>query len=479
MVRSTGTVQIFLTVCHSVLVMKGNPFIPNSNPDSLKRMLDSLGIKSIEDLFSDIPNSMNLKSQLNIPKGLSEAEVDREVKTTLKMNFSQPEYLCFLGGGVWNHYVPAAVDAIVSRSEFYTSYTPYQAEVSQGLLQALYEYQSLICDLTNMDVANSSMYDWASAVGEAARMAVRITKRRRIVVSRNCGPERIETLRTYCDPIDVKLEIVNFNQESGSVDVDQLIARLSNDVAGIYIENPNYFGVFEKDVKDLFEEVHRKGSLAIVGIDPMSLGVIKPPGEYGADIVVGEGQPLGIRPNYGGPLLGILAAKGGPIVQRQMPGRIIGETLSKDGRKRCFAMVMQTREQHIRREEATSNICTNEALCALAAGSYLALLGPSGFRDLGKRIMESSHYAVRRLAEISNLQSPLFNGSFFKDFVVRVKGVQKQVLHCNLIREKILAAFPLGRQYPELGDSYLFSATEVHTKEDIDALVEAVRKGFQ
>jgi glycine dehydrogenase subunit 1 len=438
-------------------------------------MLKELGLKSLDDLFQDIPEDLKPHRLLDIPEGKSEAEVERLIEEALQENFAPEPHRCFLGGGVWPHYVPALVDEVVSRQEFYTSYTPYQAEVSQGMLQALYEYQNLICDLTGMEIANSSMYDWTSAVGEACRMAVRITRRRKIVASRNCGPQRLEVLRTYCEPIGIEVIIVDYDLQKGCIDHTSFKEKVDEEVAAIYFENPSYFGIFEEQAEDVCRLAHQHGAIAIVGLDPTSLGVVKPPADYGADIVVGEGQSLGLHLNYGGPLIGIFAARGGQKVHRQMPGRIIGETITKDGARRCYTMVMQTREQHIRREEATSNICTNEALCAVAVATYLASLGSSGFRELGRRIMESSHYAAKKLGELEGVVSPYY-APFFKDFVVKFLEADPKKIYRNLPRYGVVGALPLGKNFPELSDAALFSATEVHLKSDIDLLCDAVKK---
>ncbi len=452
------------------------PYHPNSPPNILGEMLEALGLDSIEGLYQDIPKELMLREPLRIPEGRTEAEVERLIEETIGEDSIPPLHRCFLGGGVWPHYIPACVDEVVSRSEFYTSYTPYQPEVSQGMLQALYEYQSLICDLTGMEIANSSMYDWASAAGEACRMAVRITGRRKIVALRNCGPERLSVIKTYCTPVEIDVKVVDYDYKRGTIDFSALNQHLDKDTAAVYFENPNYFGVFEEAAEEACRLAHSAGALAIVGLDPTSLGVVKPPAEYGADIVVGEGQPLGLPPSYGGPLIGVFAARGDQKVYRQMPGRIIGESLSRDGTRRCYTMVMQTREQHIRRENATSNICTNEALCALAVAVCLSMLGGTGLKELGRRIMESSHYAARRLDEIRGLEAPRFHAPFFKDFTVRFASVRPEIIYRSLPKHGLVGALPLGRYFPELCDSSLFSATEVHMKRDIDLLCEAVEK---
>ena len=452
--------------------------MPNLDPNITKHMLRVIGVESIEALFQDIPKDIMYTKELRIPEARSELEVERHLEELLSKNKTYPEQLCFLGGGVWHHHVPAAVDAIASRSEFYTSYTPYQAEISQGLLQALFEYQSLICDLTGMDVANSSMYDWATSLGEAARMAYRVTKRKKIIVSRNVGPERINVLKTYCNPLNMLVQVVDFNHMTGEADINRLSKAIDDEVAATYLENPNFFGVLEQNAAEVGELVHRCGSLYIVGVEPTSLGILRPPGEYGADVVVGEGQPLGLHMNFGGPLLGIYAIKESDLLLRQMPGRIVGLTTTKDGRERGFTMVLQTREQHIRRERATSNICTNQALCAIRVAAYLSLLGAEGLRSLSETVLANSHYAARILSQIKGVKSPLFTASFFKDFAVGLEKLTMSTedLFLILAENGVEAALPLGRYFEDFKDAVLFSVTEVHTIRDIQRLAEVLEK---
>ncbi|MBI4258099.1 MAG: aminomethyl-transferring glycine dehydrogenase subunit GcvPA [Thaumarchaeota archaeon] len=459
-------------------LQKAHPFLPNSDEQTTKKMLQKIGVPSIETLFEDIPKDIRLTRELNLPDALSEAEIERHVESLLKKNMVPPEYLCFLGGGAWLHHVPAAVDEIISRSEFYTSYTPYQPEISQGMLQALFEYQSLICDLTGMQVANSSMYDWATAAGEAARMAMRITKRRKIVSAKSIGPDRLGTIQTYCYPIEADVKTISFDEERGNIELSKLTQNIDNETAAIYVENPNFFGVIETQLRTVAEEAHRHGALIIVGVDPISLGSLKPPGDYGADIVVGEGQPLGLSPNFGGPLLGIFAAKDDPAFLRQMPGRIIGATNSKEDNRRGYTMILQTREQHIRRESATSNICTNEALLAVAAAAYLSLAGPEGLRDVGEACISNSHLAANRLSKIDGVKSPRFTGPFFKDFTVSIEDgkTKAEQLPQKLLEHGILGGLPLGSFFEDLKDCLLFSVTEMHTDEDIEKLCNSIRK---
>jgi len=432
----------------------------------------------VDELFSDIPEKVRLKRSLRLPAGASEYEVRREVLAKLGQNKTPPGSLCFLGGGVWPHYVPAAVESITSRQEFYTSYTPYQAEVSQGMLQALFEYQSLMCDLLGMGACNSSLYDWASAAGEAVRMAGRITGRKRALIAGNASPQRRAVIGTYTEPMGIKLETVAFDKSKGTLDAVDLRRRLSDDVACLYLENPNFFGVIEEEVADLVGAVQRAGGLALVGVDPISLSLVKGPGAYGADVVVGEGQPLGIAMNYGGPHLGIFAIRDIKLA-RSMPGRLIGiTTAASDPSRKAFAMVLQAREQHIRREAATSNVCTNQSLMAVAAASYLSLLGKEGFRALGETIISNSHYAAKRLSRIRGANSPHFSGAFFKEFVVSYDRAKAEAVFRRLAKKGVLAGHPLSKSLGLEAEAGLYCVTEVHNREDIERLASALEEAL-
>jgi glycine dehydrogenase subunit 1 len=439
-------------------------------------MLQKAGADSVDDLFSDIPAHLRLQRKLRLPEGESEYAIRREVQERLSANRTPPSSLCFLGGGVWPHYVPAAVESITSRQEFYTSYTPYQAEISQGMLQALFEYQSLMCDLLGMEACNSSLYDWASAAGEAVRMAGRVTGRRTILVGASVGPRRLAVMKSYAEPMGLKFVSIRFDKSIGTLDLGDLRRKLSTDVAGVYFENPNYLGVIEEEAQELVSAAHGGGALAVVGIDPISLSLVKNPGAYGADIAVGEGQPLGIAMNYGGPHLGIFAVRETRLA-RSMPGRLIGLTTTvADPTQKAFAMALQTREQHIRREGATSNICTNQALMAVAAASYLALLGRSGFRKLGESIIANSHYAARRISRLRGVTSPLLKGSFFKEFAVSYGGAKAQAVHRKLAAKGVLGGYPVDRSFGLGAEAGLYCVTEVHTKTDIDRLAGALEE---
>jgi len=455
-----------------------HPYIPNSVPETKHEMMREIGIRDIEELYADVPHKFRLRRRLSLPKPKPEHEVRRHVESLLSKNKGGRDMPVFLGAGCWPHYVPALVDAIVQRTEFLTSYTPYQPEVSQGILQAMYEYQSMICEITAMDVANSSLYDWASGLGEAVRMAVRLNNRTDVLAPKIVHPERLATLQTYVEPLRLRIKSVGYDPKTGLLNLDELKRQCSEKTAAVYVENPSYLGFIETQVEEIAEIAHHNGALFIVGVDPISLGVLKPPGEYGADIVVGEGQPLGNHMNYGGPLLGVFACRGEIELIRQMPGRIIGMTTTLDGNKHGFCMALQTREQHIKRERATSNICTNEALCALASVTYLALLGPQGLRELGETIMAKTRYAVQLLSEIRGIKAPVFESPHFKEFTVnfhKTGRTVKSVHQALLKRHGIHGGKDISPEFPELGKTALYCVTEVHSEEEIERLANALK----
>jgi len=453
-----------------------HPYIPNSQPEIKKEMMQEIGIKSIDELYADIPEKYRLKKPLNIPEALSEFEVKKHVETLLSKNKTCNDMPVFLGAGCWPHYVPAVVKEIVQRSEFLTAYTPYQPEISQGMLQALFEYQSMICELTDMEVANCSMYDWASALGEAARMAARITGRREILIPKIIHPERAATLKVYAEPPGIMIEQVAYERENGQINLEDLKSKISDKTAAVYMENPSYLGFIETQVDEISKEAHAHGALFIVGVDPTSLGILKPPGEYDADIVIGEAQPLGNAMNFGGPLLGIFACRGDMNLIRQMPGRIIGLTTTMDGSGQGFCMALQTREQHIRREKATSNICSNEALCAVASAVYMALLGPQGLRELGETIVYKANYALHLLSEIDGVKAPVFKSAHFKEFTVNFDKAETSVkeVHKKLLQHKIHGGKDISKEFPKLGQTALYCVTEIHSRDEIERLAEVL-----
>jgi len=434
------------------------------------------GVASIDELYADVPDKYRLKRSLNLPEAMSEFEVKKHVEALLSKNKTCDDMPVFLGAGCWPHYVPAVVREIVQRSEFLTSYTPYQPEVSQGMLQALFEYQSLICELTGMEVANCSVYDWASALGEAARMAARVTKRNEILVPRLVHPERLATLQAYVEPAGIIVKQLSYDGQTGQISLEGLKKSISEKTAAVYVENPSYLGFIEAQVDEIRKEAHAHDALFMVGVDPTSLGILKPPGDYGADIVIGEAQPLGGSMNFGGPLLGIFACSNDMNLIRQMPGRIIGLTTTLDGNRQGFCMALQTREQHIRREKSTSNICTNEALCAVASAVYMTLLGPQGFRDLGETIMYNANYAIRLLSRISGVKTPVFKSAHFKEFTVNFDEAKMKVEKINkaLLKHRVHGGKDVSKEFPELGETALYCVTEIHSKEEIERLAEAL-----
>jgi glycine dehydrogenase subunit 1 len=453
-------------------------YIPNSTEEILERLKKAVSVGMIEDLFSDIPKRIRLKKPLKIPQSISEYEVIQKVEKTLEKNRTVKELTSFLGGGAWSHFVPSVVDAISLRSEFMTSYTPYQPEISQGILQALFEYQSMICELLDMEIANCSMYDWASSLGEAARMAARVTNRTEFLVPHYLSPERMAVLKAYAEPAGIKVLEIKQTLKDGQLDLEDLKEKTSENTAGVYIENPSYLGFLTESTEAISEVIHDVRGLFIVGVDPTSLGILRPPGDYGADITIGEGQPLGNYMNDGGPFLGILACRNEEFLVRQIPGRIVGMTTTQDQKERAFCMILQTREQHIRRHKATSNICTNESLCALRAAVYMALLGPKGFEELGQTILSKTYYVMRKLSMIEGLCTPLFEASHFKEFTVNFNDTSKTVQEANrkLLEKGIVGGKPLDHEFPELGQTALYCVTELHSLEEIERLQESLKE---
>jgi glycine dehydrogenase subunit 1 len=433
-------------------------------------MLKAIGLKRIDELYADIPDHLLLKQRLKLPSSKSEYEVRRHVESLLAKNKTWKDMPIFLGAGCWPHYVPEPVNNIIHRTELLTSYTPYQPEISQGMLQALFEYQSMICELTGMDVANSSLYDWASSLGEAARMAMRLTGSPEILVPKIIHPERLATLKTYAEPSGMRILEVDYQKETGQLDLDDLEAKISDGTAAVYIENPSYLGFIETHGRQIAEIAHKHGALLIVGVNPVSLGLLKPPGDYRADIVIGEGQPLGNATNYGGPLLGVFACRGDTAIIRQMPGRIIGMTTSQDKSSKGFCMVLQAREQHIRRERATSNICTNESLCAVASAVYLSLLGPLGLKELGEAIVLKANYAIKRLSEIEGLKAPIFEASHFQEFTVNLATMSVEDVNGKLLEQDFHGGKDVSNEFPELGQTALYCVTEIHSEAQIEGL---------
>lgn len=443
------------------------PFIPNTDKDRAD-MLKTIGVAKFDDLIANIPESARLGRILDLPRPLSEYEVTRELEQTAARNMNTRQAISFLGGGAYDHFIPAVVDHIISRSEFYTAYTPYQPEVSQGTLQVIYEYQSLICELTAMDVANASMYDGGSALAEAVLLAAAHTQRNQVLVSKCVNPFYLEIIQTYCKGRGIQVDIIDSLE--GVTDLKNLNEKLSPQTAAVIIQHPNFFGYLE-DMKTISEQIHAAGALFLATVDPISLGILEPPGAYGVDVAVGEGQSLGNSLNFGGPYLGIFTANKNLV--RKIPGRIAGITADLQGR-RGFVLTLQTREQHIRREKATSNICTNQALCALAATVYLALMGQNGLKTIANLCLQKSHYLAEAIAKLPGFTLP-FQQPFFKEFVVRPPIAPEQVIDI-LVTKNIFAGIPLKRFNIGMDDCMLCTVTEKISRAEMDKFVEELGK---
>lgn len=442
-------------------------YIPATESD-IEEMLEKIGIGSIEDLFQSIPETLRLKNDLSLSSSRSELDLTRHLKKLASKNNGVENYTSFLGAGCYRHFVPTVINHIASRSEFYTSYTPYQPEISQGTLQAIFEFQSLISMLTGMDIANASMYDGASALAEAALMATRITKRKELIVSQAIHPEYRHVLATYLNNLNIAIKTAPFNKE-GLTDLSWVENEINEKCAAVMVQSPNFFGIIE-DIETFSDITHTSGALQITNVvEPIALGIIKPPGELGADIVTGEGQSLGIPMNYGGPSLGFFATLDKFV--RNMPGRLVGETLDSKGR-RGYVLTLATREQHIRRERATSNICTNQALCALMATIYLTIMGKSGTKEVAEHNIQKAHYTQKRLSEIKGLQVK-FSGKFFNEFVVETEKTPSEI-NKHLLNHSIIGGFDLERYYADLKNCMLICVTEYNTKEEIDKMVEII-----
>lgn len=452
------------------------PYIPNTRKTK-DAILKEIGVDSIDDFFRDIPLDYKLDRDLDIPK-LSDLDLERYLKDLLSKNSTYTKAISFLGGGVWPHYVPSHIDYLIQRSEFLTSYSPYHPEASQGMLQALFEYQSLVSELTGMEVVNSSTYDWASALGEAALMSVRLTGGKKFFVPEFIAPDRLSVLRSYASGPGLKIELIPQDRKTGLLDITVLENKLDIDTAGVYVENPAYLGTLETEVEEISETVSSKSALFLVGLNPISLGILKPPADYGADIVVGEGQPLGTPADYGGPSLGILACRDRKDFLKHMPGRIVGMTKSIGEGTRGFCLSLQDREQHISREKATSNLCTTQALNAVAAAIYLSSLGPSGLREVAKKCAGNARYMMEKMNDIEGVEAPFFEAPYFNEFVVSFSGADITVedINSKLLDWGIHGGKPLGEHFPDLENCSLWCTTELHSKDEIDWTVDCLRK---
>ena len=432
-------------------------YLPKSDSER-REMLERCGVESPEDLFAHLPAAVRLKQPLKLAPGVSEYEIVEYFRQ--RGAECANGYASFLGAGVYAHYRPVLVDTVVSRGEFLTAYTPYQAEISQGTLTAIFEFQTMICQLTGMDVANASMYDGSTAMAEAAMMAARLTGKHGLAVARSVHPEYRQVLRTYARNLGMPISEFGYERTTGAADIDDLERHLNDRTAAVIVQSPNFFGVVE-NVNRAAAAAHRHGAVLVMGFtEAVSLGILEPPAQ--ADIIAGELQSFAISPSYGGPYAGIIATRDRFI--RQMPGRLVGETTDAHG-NRAFCLTLATREQHIRREKATSNICTNQALIALMATVFMTVYGKQGLRELAEQNLSKAHYLAAKLKR-------RFSGPIFNEFVAAANGGSPEDLNQRLLEKHIVGGLPLGRFYPELADSMLLCATEMSRREDMDALAE-------
>lgn len=444
------------------------PYVLNT-PDDQKAMLAAIGVSSVDDLFAKIPSELRLKRPLAIPPAMPEMELQAHVHTLLAKNEAASDAVCFLGGGAYDHFIPSVVDAVAGRSEFYTAYTPYQAEASQGTLQAIFEYQSLMCALTGLEVANASLYDGGSGTAEAMLMALGITKRQEVIVAESVHPEYRQVLDTYAANLDCKVRTLP--TPNGFLNPDDVKAAVSDATACVIVQSPNFFGHLE-EMQAIGAATQKVGALFVASFDPISAGVLKRPGDYGADIAIAEGQGLGTPLQYGGPYLGILACHNDPRFLRKIPGRLVGETTDRNG-KRCWVLTLQPREQHIARERASSNICTNQGLLALRAAVFLTALGPQGLKETAELCVRKSHYAAEQLTKVPGV-SLRFQTPFVKEFTLKVPGDTKTLL-AKLRAAGYHAGLPLGRWYSQFADCITVAVTEQRTKKEIDGLTAALK----
>lgn len=437
-------------------------YLPVTEKDQ-QEMLDVIGIETIDGLFADIPEQVRYRGDLPVSAALSEPALLRHMSRLAGKNADLDQYASFLGAGIYDHHVPVVINHVISRSEFYTAYTPYQPEISQGELQAIFEFQSYICELTGMAAANASMYDGATALAEAGALASGATRRKKLVVSRAIHPEARQILHTSAHGLG--LEVVEIGCVDGLTDLAALQAAIDDKTAAVLLQSPNFFGGIE-DIPAVEPAIHAAGALLVVSANPLSLGLLEAPGKWGADIVVGDAQPLGIHGSLGGPTCGYFAVA--EPWKRRMPGRIVGQTVDREG-KRCFVLTLQAREQHIRREKATSNICSNQALLALCASVYLSVMGKEGLREAALLNLRKSHYAADVIGALPGVTLSGGTG-FFNEFVVRLPEGSPSIAEMNekLLADGFIGGYDLGRDYPELAGHLLLAVTERRTKDEID-----------
>ncbi|MGA8941709.1 MAG: aminomethyl-transferring glycine dehydrogenase subunit GcvPA [Thermoactinomyces sp.] len=440
-------------------------YLPMTEQDK-RDMLEAIGVDSVQELFEEIPESVRFSGSLKIPAAMSEPALIRHMGRLSRKNVSFDQYISFLGAGVYEHHIPSVVNHVLSRSEFYTAYTPYQPEISQGELQAIFEFQTMICELTGMEVANSSMYDGFTALAEAASVAAAVSRQKKMIVSETVHPEARQILDTYAKGFG--WEVVQVPIKDGVTDLKVLETLSDEKTAAVIVQSPNFFGNIE-DLHAVEKMAHAHKGLLVVSANPLSLGLLKPPGHFKADIVVGDAQPLGISASFGGPHCGYFATT--KKLMRRIPGRIVGETRDEEG-VRGFVLTLQAREQHIRRDKATSNICSNQALLALAASVYMATMGKKGMQEVARLNIQKAHYAKKRLAQVRGVRI-VHKQPFFNEFVIELDRPVKEV-NRELLKQGIIGGFDLGRINPDWEKQMLIAVTEVRTKEEIDLLAEGL-----
>ena len=453
------------------------PYIPNSVSTVKKQMLREVRAKSVEDFFEDIPERLRLKKNMNMPAPLlSEYSLRRHIEAILSKNKTCQEYLNFLGAGCWQHYVPAVCDEVNQRGEFLTAYAgePYD---DHGRFQALFEYASMMGELLDMDVVNVPTYDWLQAAATSIRMASRITGKREVLVSRTISSDKLSKIRDYCKP-NMRIKLLNYDSETGQPDLNSLKVEISSKTAAVYFENPSYLGFIEAHGDKISKIAHNHGAISVVGVDPISLGILAPPIEYGADIVCGDIQPLGMHMQFGGGQAGFIATRDEEKYVMEYPSRLFGIASTSVEGEYGFGDVAYKRTSFALREEGKEFVGTAAALWGITAGVYLALMGPQGMREIGESIMQRSHYAMSQLSKVEGVRCPVFQSTHFKEFVVNFDGTGKTVAEINkaLLRHKIFGGKDLKNEFPELGNSALYCVTEVHTKDDIARLVNALKE---
>ena len=441
------------------------PYISNTDKDR-KEMLEAIGVSDFSELLKDIPEEFKAECKINLPDGISEYEITKEMSKLAAKNLNTANMTSYLGAGSYDHYIPSITGYLASRPEFQTAYTPYQAEVSQGTLQSIYEYQTMICNLTGMHVSNASMYDGASSMAEAAILACRQTRKNKILIASTVNPANTEVVKTFTNSVGYDIEFVN--EDNGTVSLAEYESKIDDTTACVIVQTPNFYGNLE-DLEGLADLVHSKKALLIMSIDPISIGLFKKPSEYGADIVVAEGQSLGLQQGFGGPYLGIFATS--KKLMRKIPGRVVGVTEDTDG-KRGFVLTMQTREQHIRRDKATSNICSNQALCALTAGIYMSTMGEEGLKEVAENCYWRSHYLADNISKIDGFEIK-YDKPFFKEFVVKTKYPVKSLI-AKMVEKGIFAGIPL-EDFKMNKDEFLVAVTEKRSKEEMDKYVHFLK----